>query len=472
MSREKHLRRKIGTVLERDREATDEKLRHERDQTDVLAAEVAGRDDNPRLGDSAPASPSSGTTPTSGSLPDLAETLAEAAENLAEAAAGLTRAAEKLTETETEEDAALDTLHDVVRSLDGTAGRVIGTDTSDSVPPTAATHEEPEPVVAGKLADVAESLGLVAASLADERTQADETLRDERHRLDQTLEAERLAMENEREQQGRLLEEERRQTDVDLARERADTDLAIDQTFNLLREEEEAHGAARDMMVTREEFLAIVSHDLRTPLSVIAVSAAIIKERVPTVEASDDLLRAAERIQRSADQMGRMLSDLLDATRFQHGQFRLSPGPGDVTDTVKECLAAFDAIACAHDVSLRLDVPQARVQARFDHDRILQVLSNLVRNALQFTGSGGLVTLRVVPQPHGCRIEVSDTGTGIPSEDLQRIFDRFHQAGNADRRGLGLGLYISRAIVEAHGGTIWADSTEGQGSTFSFTLPA
>ena len=194
--------------------------------------------------------------------------------------------------------------------------------------------------------------------------------------------------------------------------------------------------------------------------------------RAYVFEASDDLLRAAERIQRSADQMGRMLSDLLDATRFQHGQFRLSPDPGDVTDTVKECLAAFDAIACAHDVSLRLDVPQARVQARFDHDRIVQVLSNLVRNALQFTGSGGLVTLRVVPQPHGCRIEVSDTGTGIPSEDLQRIFDRFHQAGNADRRGLGLGLYISRAIVEAHGGTIWAASTEGQGSTFSFTLPA
>jgi signal transduction histidine kinase len=123
-------------------------------------------------------------------------------------------------------------------------------------------------------------------------------------------------------------------------------------------------------------------------------------------------------------------------------------------------------------VSLHVDVPDARVRTRFDRDRILQVLSNLVRNALQFTGSEGLITLRVTPQSRGCRIDVSDSGSGIATDDLQRIFDRFHQAVNANRSGLGLGLYISRAVVEAHGGTIWADSELGKGSTFSFTLPA
>jgi signal transduction histidine kinase len=100
------------------------------------------------------------------------------------------------------------------------------------------------------------------------------------------------------------------------------------------------------------------------------------------------------------------------------------------------------------------------------------VLSNLARNALQFTGSGGQITLRVIPEAPGCRIDVSDSGSGIATHDLQRIFDRFHQAVNANRSGLGLGLYISRAIVEAHGGTIWADSELGKGSTFTFTLPA
>ena len=152
------------------------------------------------------------------------------------------------------------------------------------------------------------------------------------------------------------------------------------------------------MMVTREEFLAIVSHDLRTPLSVIAVSAAMIAERVAAETAAADLVRAVERIQRSADQMGRMLSDLLDATRFEHGQFRLSPRMGDVIGVVKECAGAFDALARSHGVSLHVDVPDARVRARFDRDRILQVISNLVRNALQFTGSGGVITLRVIPQ--------------------------------------------------------------------------
>ena len=276
---------------------------------------------------------------------------------------------------------------------------------------------------------------------------------------------------DEREERSRLLDDERLQTDRELERERADTDQAVDQTFSLLKQEEEAHGAARDMMVTREEFLAIVSHDLRTPLSVIAVNAAMIAERMAET-ADADLVRAVERIQRSADEMGRMLSDLLDATRFEHGQFKLSPRMGDVIGVVKECAGAFDPLARSHGGALHVDVPDARVRARFDRDRIFQVLSNLVRNALQFTGNGGLITLRVIPQAPGCRIEVSDSGSGIPTDELQKIFDRFHQAVNASRNGLGLGLYISRAIVEAHGGTIWADSQLGAGSTFSVTLPA
>jgi signal transduction histidine kinase len=449
MAHDELLRENISGVLERDRRATDERLRTERELADAAAADQSG-----------PHSP----TAASNALPatDIAETLVEAAVSLGDAADDLARTAQRLTDAG--ESGAVDTLHDVARTLDETAGNVTR-DAARPRPARPAPPEESHPVVAGKLAEVAESLGVVAATLAEERLQTDDTLREERARLDETLKDERQAMHD-------VLADERRQTDRELQRERADTDMAVDQTFSLLKEEEEAHGEVRDMMVTREEFLAIVSHDLRTPLSVIAVSAAMIAERVSADTPAADLVRAVERIQRSADQMGRMLSDLLDATRFEHGQFKLSPRMGDVVGVVKECAGAFDAIARSHGVSVHVDVPDARVRARFDRDRILQVLSNLVRNALQFTQSGGVITLRVIPETSGCRIDVCDSGSGIATDDLQRIFDRFHQAVNANRSGLGLGLYISRAIVEAHGGSIWAASELGKGSTFSFTLPA
>jgi len=169
--------------------------------------------------------------------------------------------------------------------------------------------------------------------------------------------------------------------------------------------------------------------------------------------------------------MADMVSDLLDATRFEHGRFPLAPRIDNAVAVVHECATAFEAIAQVNGVSLHVEAPDEPILARFDHARILQVLSNLVRNALHFTAPGGAISLRVTAEPHGCRIDVSDTGTGIAADDLHRIFERFHQVSNADRRGLGLGLYISKAIVDAHGGRIWAESEVGRGSRFAFTLP-
>jgi len=329
-------------------------------------------------------------------------------------------------------------------------------------------------VVAGQLAEVADRLGVVAASLAEERIQADDSLREERDRLDRVLLDERQvtdeALAEERQERQRLVEQERRRTDSTLDRERSDTDHAVEQTFELLQQEEDRHEIARNMVVTRDQFLAIVSHDLRTPLSVVVVNAAMIAERLPKDGASD-LARAIARVQRAADQMDRMVSDLLDATRFEHGQFRLSPRTADIVAVLRESAAQFEELARAQGVTLRVDAPAKPIEARFDRDRIVQVLSNLLRNALQFTPCGGEITLRAVAQIHACRIDVSDTGTGISSSDLDRIFNLFQQTDGAHPRGLGLGLYISRAVVEAHGGKIWVDSEPGKGSTFSFTLP-
>jgi signal transduction histidine kinase len=471
----------IGGVIEGDRAATDESLQTERDKADgAIDAEIEERTESKleethdrteaRLGERAADRRNAG--PAAG-LPEVAATLVDAADNLSDAAQGMIRVSRKLQGARDPETVAA--LQSVATTLGEAAGKV-----GDAAPGPrvrgAAPADEFHPDVAGKLAEVAESLGDVATGLAEERSQADETLREERARFDDTLRAERRdvedALEEERRARGRLLEAERRATDQDLARERSDTDLAVEQTFSLLQDETAAHAETREMVVTREEFLAIVSHDLRTPLNVIAVSAALLAEQWPGGARDPQIVRILGRIQRATAQMDGMLSDLLDATRFEHGRFRLAPHTGDTVAVVQECVAAFEPMARANGVSVHVEAPAGCVPARFDHARILQVLSNLMRNALQFTTSGGTITLRVTAGPDGCRIDVSDTGEGIPADELQRIFDRFHQVDNTDRRGLGLGLYISKAIVDAHGGRIWAESEIGRGSRFSFTLPA
>jgi signal transduction histidine kinase len=116
--------------------------------------------------------------------------------------------------------------------------------------------------------------------------------------------------------------------------------------------------------------------------------------------------------------------------------------------------------------------PSGPLSITVDHERIVQVLGNLITNAVKFSERGSTIVLDVEPVEGAARFSVKDSGVGIPNEKLKLIFERFWQAGPNDRRGLGLGLYISRCLVEAHGGTIWAESTPGVGSTFFFTVPA
>lgn len=284
------------------------------------------------------------------------------------------------------------------------------------------------------------------AALAEGRAIEDEALRDERASADARIE-------REREESVRALSMmapfERDKTDRSLLTERTRSDEAL------------SH---------RDDFLGIVSHDLRNLLNGIVMSA----EQLSRTETGNDrqqTLGQTTRIQRYAARMNRLIGDLMDVATLDAGKLAIAPVSGDWGALIAEALDTFHASAAAKGLSLRTEIAEGPLVTEFDHDRMLQVLANLVANAMKFTSPGGKIRVGAERSEDGIRVWVSDTGSGIPAGMLEAIFERFWQVGKNDRRGMGLGLYISRSIVEAHGGAIRAESREGEGSTFSFTVP-
>jgi two-component system phosphate regulon sensor histidine kinase PhoR len=143
----------------------------------------------------------------------------------------------------------------------------------------------------------------------------------------------------------------------------------------------------------------------------------------------------------------------------------------DIRAAVHGAIDAMHGVAAGKGLSLEAELPAEPMMTKYDPHRIFQVLSNLIHNAIKFTPRGGSIRVRVARTGRFCQVSVSDTGFGIPEEDLTGIFERFRQLSTSDRTGLGLGLYISKWIVEAHRGEIWAESTVGVGTTVHFTLP-
>jgi signal transduction histidine kinase len=168
--------------------------------------------------------------------------------------------------------------------------------------------------------------------------------------------------------------------------------------------------------------------------------------------------------------MTRLLGDLVDVASIEAGRFGVVPETSDANALVRDTVEAFRPAASAKGISLVLAAADGVLLAKYDQDRILQVLANLLSNAIKFTGRGS-IAVRVESIGTEVRFSVADTGAGVEPDHLQSIFERFWQVTRGDRRGLGLGLFISRCIVEAHGGRIWAESALGRGSTFYFTLP-
>jgi signal transduction histidine kinase len=285
------------------------------------------------------------------------------------------------------------------------------------------------------------------AQIAEERVLEDQVLRDERATADESLRRERE--ENAR-ALSRLLPHERDKTDRFLWTERARSD---------------------DALSNRDDFLGIVSHDLRNLLSGIVTSAALLSTRAPaTTEAGKLTLVSTTRIQRYAARMNRLIGDLVDVASIDAGRLALKKSRGDSTKLVAEAVDMFQGAASTKGISLRTEMQQP-LMADFDHDRMFQVMLNLITNSIKFTPEGGNVSIRGEQIEGELRLSISDTGLGIPVDMLEAIFERFWQVGKGDRRGMGLGLFISRCIVEAHGGKIWAESKLGEGSRFTLSLP-
>jgi signal transduction histidine kinase len=473
------LKERIEGLLDEDRSETDESLQHERDVTDRTVASTVeqqvdealerGRE---RIDEGVQTTREKGDARLGASaevLPEVASTLQDAAESLTGVAENLSQAADDLTQLQgTQGKEVVGALGHVAQSLAEIAGRPtreVGRD----VPPKGAAP------VAQHLADVADSLAEVAGRVAEERESADASLNEERTLLDEVLEEERkqsdATLELERESRQDMLEEERRRTDRHLMSEREDTDHAVQHAIDTIISEQVSRLDAEQRAITREEFLAIVSHDLRAPLDAIVFNADLLAKHSPPGEDGDRHRKWATNITRASEVMNRLLTDLLDVARFEGGEFRVVPEVSDVARVVRECVDAFGPLAHALDLRLDADLPGEEVRAAYDHDRILQVLSNLVRNAIQFTKAGGSIRVILRPADTGCLIAVSDTGAGIPEGQQGRIFERFQQLRSSHRSGLGLGLYISKRIVAAHGGRIWVESRVGAGSTFYVSLP-
>ncbi|HET8654332.1 MAG TPA: ATP-binding protein [Longimicrobiaceae bacterium] len=226
---------------------------------------------------------------------------------------------------------------------------------------------------------------------------------------------------------------------------------------------------ARQALLARDRVLGIVAHDLRDPLNAVAMSANLLLDESFTAAQH---ARQAQMILRSVGRMNRLIQDLLDVARIEAGKLSLHreiQAPGAIVEEAVELEAA---VARSASLALHCSVSDAVPAVWADRDRILQVLSNLVGNAIKFTPPGGRIEVRAEEKEGGVRFSVSDTGPGIPPDDLPQLFQPFWQARRGSVEGAGLGLAIARGIVEAHGGTIWAESAPGVGSTFCFTLPA
>lgn len=223
----------------------------------------------------------------------------------------------------------------------------------------------------------------------------------------------------------------------------------------------------------QKDFSSTLSHELRTPLASIKAAIDIVMSGTagePTAQQKDFLGRAKGNV----DRLNRLINDILDLAQLESGKAALDLNPGDINATIRSVVTAQEAVGRARGLYVKAELAADVPALAFDVDKIVQVLNNLIGNALKFTASGGItVASRVRPQSNHVEVRVQDTGCGIKEEDMVKLFEKFQQLGDPQQRcaGTGLGLAICKEIIRQHGGKTGVESKAGGGSCFYFILP-
>jgi len=221
----------------------------------------------------------------------------------------------------------------------------------------------------------------------------------------------------------------------------------------------------------RDDMIGIVSHDLRNPVNAVRMLAGVMLDRDRTAALPPEVTDYAVVIRQAAEQMDALIRDLLDVTRVEAGRLNVETVASNTEELLSDALRMLAPIAEGKSIALRLSAPEDMPDVLADCERVIQAISNLVGNAIKFSPNGSEIVMTVTILEREVLFSVSDRGNGMTPDQLSHAFDRFWQSSRTDRQGAGLGLAITKGIVDAHGGRIWAESRPGVGSTFYFTLP-
>jgi two-component system sensor histidine kinase SaeS len=244
--------------------------------------------------------------------------------------------------------------------------------------------------------------------------------------------------------------------------------------FNMMAEQlEMAFIRQRDLEQARRQLVAAVSHDLRTPLAIMRAMIESINDGVVTD--TETVQRYLSTLQHEIEYLSRLIDDLFELSQIDAGLLQMHFEPASLGDLISDTLEALSAQAHQRQLTLRGSIDETIPAVVMDTRRVQRVLYNLVQNSVRHTPADGAIVIRAVNAGGEIQVSVVDSGEGIPADDLPKIFDRFQRDKGQPRArplsGSGLGLTIAKGIIELHGGRIWVESTQGEGATFTFTLP-
>jgi signal transduction histidine kinase len=256
-----------------------------------------------------------------------------------------------------------------------------------------------------------------------------------------------------------------------LVKGQVDYDI-LARTIRYAIERKRTEEVLREIDRTKNEFISVVSHELRTPLhSIRGFVKLILQGKVEDADTRTEFLNI---VAKESEHLAGLIEDLIDASKVETGQFSIERRQGSIRDVIRNAVQGLRSLAMEKGMKVETIIPESLPHVEVDNDRIRQVMTNLVGNAIKFSKPESEITVKVEPRDSDLLIQVMDRGDGIPAEAVPMLFNRFYRVDNSLTRstgGSGLGLFITRQIVEAHGGKVWVESEVGHGSTFSFTIP-